>query len=595
MKRILHLKRALSLVWRSAPGWTAASFIVMLVQAVLPLLALYLMKLIVDTSATELAAHQSATFRHLAFLIGLAALLALVTSAIRSLGSLISEAQADEVTDYMQEAIHAKSVEVDLEFYENPVYQDTLHRAQHEAPFRPTRLVNSLVQVIQNGISLLAIGSLLLFSLPWGITLLLILSPFPGILLRLKNARQMYQWQRNRTSTERRIQYFNWLLTLSYYAKELRLFNLGAVFRQRSSGLRKQLRKEKLKIATRRSGGELVTQAGATAAIFASFAFVAYRTIQGVISLGHLVMYYQALQRAQDNLREMLSGLANLYENNLFLTNVYEFLTLAPQISGPLAPQVIPRPMRQGICFENVSFRYRAGFHQALKDIRLTIEPGEIVALVGENGSGKTTLVKLLCRLYDPTIGRITLDGIDIREFDPSLLRREISVIFQDFVQYELTAKENIWFGNTELSPDHPRIVRSARESGADDVIRMLPRSYDTVLGKMFEEGEELSIGQWQKVALARAFLRNSQIIVLDEPTSALDAKAEYDVFNRFRELAEGRSALLISHRLSTVKMADTIYVLDQGQIVERGTHDQLVRHGATYANLFEMQAQSYR
>jgi ABC-type multidrug transport system fused ATPase/permease subunit len=310
---------------------------------------------------------------------------------------------------------------------------------------------------------------------------------------------------------------------------------------------------------------------------------------------GHLVMYYQALQRAQDNLREMLSGLANLYENNLFLTNVYEFLTLAPQISGPLTPQVIPRPMRQGISFENVSFRYRAGFHQALKDIRLTIEPGEIVALVGENGSGKTTLVKLLCRLYDPTIGRITLDGIDIREFDPSLLRREISVIFQDFVQYELTAKENIWFGNTELSPDHPRIVRSARESGADDVIRMLPRSYDTVLGKMFEEGEELSIGQWQKVALARAFLRNSQIIVLDEPTSALDAKAEYDVFNRFRELAEGRSALLISHRLSTVKMADTIYVLDQGQIVERGTHDQLVRHGATYANLFEMQAQSYR
>src|SRR5262249_13712512 len=301
------------------------------------------------------------------------------------------------------------------------------------------------------------------------------------------------------------------------------LFNLGAVFRQRSSKLRKQLREEKLKIATRRSGGELVTQAGATAAIFGSFAFVAYRTIQGAISLGHLVMYYQALQRAQDNLREMLSGLANLYENNLFLTNVYEFLTLAPQISGPLNPQIIPRPMRRGICFENVSFRYRAGFRDALKDIRLTIEPGEIVALVGENGSGKTTLVKLLCRLYDPTIGRIALDGIDIREFNPSLLRRAISVIFQDFVQYELTARENIWFGNTELAPDHARIVRSARESGADEVIRMLPKSYDTVLGKMFEEGEELSIGQWQKVALARAFLRSSQIIVLDEPTSALD------------------------------------------------------------------------
>jgi len=567
----------------------------MLVQAALPLAALYLMKLIVDTAATELASGRVPTFNHLALLIALAGAVALISSFVRSIAALISEAQAEEVTDHMQETIHSKSIEVDLEFYENPAYQNTLHRAQHEAPFRPTRLVNGLVQVIQNGISLLAIASLLLFSLPWTITLLLLLSPLPGVLLRLKNARQMYRWQRERTSTERRIQYFNWLLTLPYYAKELRLFSLGKLFKQRSSDLRTQLRKEKLRIAVRRSTGELVTQGGAAAAIYGSFAFVAYRTLQGVISLGHLVMYYQALQRGQDNLREMLGGLASLYENNLFLTSVYEFLALKPHISGALPAPFVPRPMRRGIRFEDVTFRYPAGPRQALHNIHLTIGPGEIVALVGENGSGKTTLVKLLCRLYDPTAGRITMDGIDIRNFDPSLLRREISVIFQDYVQYELTAKENIWFGNIDLSADHSRIKRSARESGADELIRTLPHGYETVLGKMFEEGEELSIGQWQKIALARAFLRDSQIIVLDEPTSALDAKSEYDVFSRFRELARGRAAVLISHRLSTVKMADTIYVLDQGQIVEKGTHAQLVRHGATYANLFEMQAQSYR
>jgi ATP-binding cassette subfamily B protein len=251
--------------------------------------------------------------------------------------------------------------------------------------------------------------------------------------------------------------------------------------------------------------------------------------------------------------------------------------------------------MQTGFVFERVSFRYPTGSRNVLENISLTIEPGEIVALVGENGSGKTTLIKLLCRLYDPTSGKISLDGKNLRQFKTAELRSEISVIFQDYVQYQLTAKENIWFGNINLPVDHERILSSARHSGADEFISRFSHGYETVLGKMFDEGEELSVGQWQKVALARAFLRDSQVIVLDEPTSALDAKAEYEVFEKFRQLVEGRSAILISHRLSTVKMADCIYVLENGRIVESGTHDELVRRGATYADLFEIQAQNYR
>jgi ATP-binding cassette subfamily B protein len=338
-----------------------------------------------------------------------------------------------------------------------------------------------------------------------------------------------------------------------------------------------------------------VTQVTATVAVFGSYAFIAYRTVQGSITVGDLVMYYQAFQRGHDFLREMLGGLSGLYEDNLFLSNLYEFLDLKRKVVEPLTSRPIPRPMRTGIVFDRVSFQYPTGTRRVLQDISLTIRPGDHVAFVGENGSGKTTLIKLLCRLYDPTDGAITLDGTDLRQFETAALRHEISVIFQDYAQYHLTARENIWFGNPQLSPDQERIVAAARYSGADEVIAGLKRGYDTTLGKWFEDGEELSIGEWQKVALARAFLRDAPIIVLDEPTSALDAKAEYEVFGKFRQLAEGRTTILISHRFSTVRMADCIYVLDDGKIVEAGTHEKLVQRGGKYARLFETQAQYYR
>jgi ATP-binding cassette subfamily B protein len=582
-------------VWQSAPGWTLASFVLLIVQGVLPLLLLYLMKLVVDAVTTGLAApDKGVAFRQVALLIGLMGAVTLVGALCRSLAGLVSEAQSQVVTDHMSDILHAKSIEVDLEYYESAQYYDTLHRAQQEAPYRPTRIVNGLVQVGQNGISLLAMAGLL-FSFHWGVAAVLFAAVVPGVLVRLRYAGKMYRWQRQRTPTERHAWYFHWLLTGDVHAKEIRLFDLGPLFIRRFRDLRQQLRRERLEIATKRSVAELVTQASATLAIFGSYAFIAYRTVQGTITLGDLVMYYQAFQRGQGFLQEMLGGLAGLYEDNLFLSNLYEFLDLKPKVVEPHHPRPVPQPLQTGIVFDRVSFQYPTGTRKVLEDITLTIRPGEHIALVGENGAGKTTLIKLLCRLYDPTEGIITFDGLDLRQFETAALRREISVIFQDYARYHLTARENIWFGDVDLPPDDERIIAAARDSGADGLITGLPQGYETTLGKWFEDGEELSIGEWQKVALARAFLRDVQIIVLDEPTSALDAQAEYEVFNKFRQLAEGRTAILISHRFSTVRLADHIYVLENGRISESGTHDELVRRGGRYARLFETQAQYYR
>ncbi|HET8627698.1 MAG TPA: ABC transporter ATP-binding protein, partial [Thermomicrobiales bacterium] len=373
------------------------------------------------------------------------------------------------------------------------------------------------------------------------------------------------------------------------------LFDLGALFADRFRLLRDQLRRERLALATRRSLADLVTQAGATLAIFGAYIFVAHETIQGVITLGALVMYFQALQRGQTYLQELLQSLAGLYEDNLFLTSFYEFLAVDRTLVDPTRPRPAPRTLRAGLAFDRVSFRYAAGSRLVLDDITLAVRPGEVVALVGENGSGKTTLVKLLCRLYDPTDGAITYEGIDLRRFRPADYRRQISVVFQDYAHYHLTARENIWHGDIASPAEAERIEAAARRAGVHGVLRDLPRGYDTILGKVFEEGEELSIGEWQKVALARAFLRDAPVIVLDEPTSALDPTAEAEAHEKFRHLVAGRAAILISHRLSTVTMADRIYVLERGRIVEQGTHDELLCRGGTYARMFEAQARQYR
>jgi ATP-binding cassette subfamily B protein len=595
IRRALQLRRALRFVWQSAKGWTMANGVLLVLQGVLPLLPLYLMKLMVDAVTAGVAASDKvAAFRHVLLLVGLMGAVTLFTSLIRSIAGLVSGWQAYIVTDHMNEVLLAKSIDVDLEYYESARYYDTLHRAQREAPFRPISIVNGLAQIGQNGISLLAIAALL-FSFHWIIAAILFIAVSSGTAIRLIYTGKMYRWQREQTSTERQAGYLNWMITDCSHAKEIRLFDLGPLFMRRFRDIRRKLRKGSLAITHRRSIADFTAQTFATAGIYGSYAYVAYQAMWGKITLGDLVMYYQAFQLVRGSLQGILSSLAGLYEDNLFLSNLYEFLDLKRTVIEPVHARPVPQPMQRGIVLNHVSFQYPAGARKVFEDISLTIRPGEVVALVGENGSGKTTLIKLLCRLYDPTGGTIAIDGIDLRQFETKALRHEIAIIFQDYAHYHMTARENIWLGNTALPPDHEGVIAAARRSGADDVISALPHGYDTILGKRFEDGEELSIGEWQKVALARAFMRDAQIIVLDEPTSSMDAKAEYEVFQNFRQLVSGRTAILISHRFSTVRMADRIYVLKQGSIIEGGTHEELVRLGGTYARLFEMQAQHYR
>jgi ATP-binding cassette subfamily B protein len=595
VQSIVQLQRALHFVWQSAKGWTVASGILVVVQGVLPLLPLYLMKLVVDATTAGLATpDKGAVFRQVLLLVALMGAATLAIALCNSISGLVGEAQSLAVTDHMNDVLHAKSVDVDLEYYESSRYHDTLHRAQQEAPYRPTRLVNGLVQVGRNGISLLALTGLL-FLFHWFVAVIVFLAVLPGVAVRLGYAGVIYRWQRQQTSTERQAGYLNRMLTGSSHAKEIRLYDLGPLLMCRFRDLRRKLRGERLGIATRRSIAEFGAQTGATVAIYGSLAFVSYQTVQGTNTLGDLVMCYQALQRGQGFLQGLLGGLAGLYEDNLFLSNLYEFLDLKRRIVEPDPAFPVPRPIQTGIVVDHVSFNYPTSGRKVLEDVSLVIRPGEVVALVGENGSGKTTLVKLLCRLYEPTGGTITLDGMDLCRFETAALRREVSVLFQDYVQYHLTARENIWFGNIDLPPDHKRVVAAARDAGVDDVICRLPKGYETILGKQFDEGEELSIGEWQKVALSRTFLSDAQIIVLDEPTSSMDAKTEQAVFQNFRKLASGRTAILISHRFSTVRMADSIYVLQNGRIIEGGTHDELIRRGGTYAHLFEIQARQYR
>jgi ATP-binding cassette subfamily B protein len=547
------------------------------------------MKLIVDAVTFSINAPDKAqAFKQIMLLIVIAGGVALLNALSQLLSNLINEAMSLTVTDHVFDILHAKSVEVDLEYYENPQYFDTLHRAQQEGPYRPTSIVNDLVRLVRNSVTLLAMTGLLV-SLHWGIALILFAAVLPGVLVRIKYANRMYQWHQERTKTERQALYINWVLTGDIHAKEVRLFGLGDLLIDRFSKLHSKLRHEKLAIGKKRSIADFLAQASATIAVFGSFAFIAYRTVHGNITLGDMVMYFQAFQRGLSSMRDLLGGMASLYEDNLFLSNLFEFLTLKPKVTEPADPSPVPRPLQQGIALENVSFQYPGSTRKALEDISLTIAPGEVVALVGRNGCGKTTMAKLLCRLYDPMSGTITLDGIDLKHFATARLRREISVLFQDFVHYHTSAGENIWFGNTDQPPAQENIAVAARQAGVDELISSLPQGYDTFLGKWFEDGEELSSGEWQKIALARSFFRKSQIILLDEPASSLDPRAEHEIFEKFKVLVQGKTAVFISHRLSTVKMADRIFVMDKGRIVESGSYEELLQMAGSFAHLFEM------
>ena len=564
-------------------------------QSVIPLAILYIFKLVVD-HLTEANGYSptGADFQNLAALIIAALGLAVISNLCSALLGYANEMQTHLVADHMQKLVQEKSINMDLAYYEHSQSYDKLHRAQREAPSRPLRIISGLTDLILNSLTLLgALVLLLMFS--WTVVIAVLTASIPVLIYRIKYAEALYQLHREKTASERLSKYLNQVITTAENAKEVRTFGFGSLISHRFGEIRLMIRASLCRISAQAYRRQFITESTAALAGYGSLAFIVYAAVHKTITLGEMVMYFGAFQVAIGSLRPTLSGLAEIYENNLFLSTLYEFLAVPRSVSEPVRPRVMPRPWRFGLRVENLSFRYPDTDKLILDDIGMTIRPGEIIALVGPNGSGKTTLTKLLCRLYDPEAGQITIDGIDLRDFKTEDLRREISVIYQDFGRYHMTARENILLGRPELGAYDPAIIKAARWAGIHDRLIELPKGYDTVMSRTFADGAELSIGQWQKLALARAFVRDSPLILLDEPTSSLDAAAEFEFFEKFRDMAKGRSALIISHRFSTVRLADRIYVLEGGRLIEQGNHDELVALDGLYAHLYRQQAFYYQ
>jgi len=592
---VRHMPRTLKLVWRVGPFGATVLCLLIVLQGLFPAAFALVGKLIIDSILTAIKSPHP--LEHVAPVMGFIALefgLMVVQRGLGAISGLVQQVQGLKLTDYIAGIVHRKTIGLDLEYFENARFHDRLHRAQQEAGLRPMMLLRQLMSEVQNMVTLLAfVGILLAFD--WRVVGILVIVTIPGVLYEMHYSRRMFHWFRARTETERKSRYLGFLLSFPEYAKELRLFKLGRHLADLYQAVRRDLRSERIGLETRRALAGLGASILATGGVYFCYGLAGFYAVIGVITLGDMTMYYRALSGGQRTLQQLLGGLSQLYESNLFLSNLYELLALEPRVIDPPDPLPIPRPMHEGIVLEDVRFKYPGADEEVLRGINLTIRPGERIALVGENGAGKTTLVKLLCRLYDPTAGRILLDGEDLRRYSLEDLHDQVGVIFQDFVRYEFTAGENIGVGDIEHLDDMARIEEAARRSGAHDVIEALSDGYDTQLGHRFSaEGYDLSIGQWQKVALARTFMRMAQILILDEPTSVLDARSEYEVFQRFRELTAGRMAVLISHRFSTVRMADHIYVVGDGKVIEHGSHEELMDLGGHYARLFEMQASSY-
>jgi ATP-binding cassette subfamily B protein len=582
----------LKIVWQSGPGVVIFGLVARLFASLLPLALLWIPKLIVDAIVHAKVSDQAVSPR-LWWLVGaefgLAVLGGILARTIDYSDSLL----ADKYTRHVSIQVMKHAAELDLIAYEDPVFYDRLERARVQATDR-LGMIQQIGRLIQLVITTITLSVTIVVYSPW-LMLLLVAGVLPAFLGESHFAFLGYAKNFRQTPVRRQLDYLRQVGGSKEAAKELKLFGLSKFLTQRFTKLSDGIYDENVALSRRKLIAGAFLSVIAFMGYYSAYVFVIWRTITGVYSIGLWYLLSGAILQASNNLQQIFSTVSGIADQALFLTDLLAFFGMQPTIQSKADALPAPRPIVHGFEFRNVSFRYPGSSRLVLNGLNFHLHPGERVALIGENGEGKTTIVKLITRLYDPTEGQVLLDGVDLKEYRLEDLYREIGVIFQDFMRYEMTARENIAVGRIEEIDDLKLLETAARKSLADAVIGKLSGGYDQMLGRRFDGGVDLSGGEWQKVALARAYLRDAQLLVLDEPTAALDARSEYEVFQRFAELTAGKMALFISHRFSTVRMADRIVVLEKGKIAEEGSHDQLARLGGRYKEMFELQAASYR
>jgi len=588
-----YSRRAIELVWTTSRGLTVGLALLTLFAGVLPAAVAYVGALIVDAVVTAMQTHAAGTTERVIELVALEGLLVALTAGAQRGLSLCQSLLRAQLGQRVNVMILEKALTLDLAQFEDSEFYDKLTRARREASSRPLSLVMRTFGLAQNAVSIVSFGTLLVQFSPWAVAVL-VLAGLPAFLAEAKfsgDAFRLFRWR----SPETRMQlYLETVIAREDHAKEVKLFGLGPLLLDRYRAIFHKLYREDRDLTIRRDSWGFGLGLIGTLALYGAYGWIALTAIAGRITLGQMTMYLMLFRQGQSAVSASLSAVGGMYEDNLYLSTLYDYLeTPVPPSRGALVHGPLPE---DGIRFENVTFTYPDADKPALEEISLHIRPGESLALVGENGSGKTTLIKLLTRLYHPTQGRILLDGQDLEEWEESALRQRVGVIFQDFARYQLRVGENVGAGDVRYFEDESRWREAGDKGMATPFVETLPQGYGTQLGKWFKEGRELSGGQWQKIALARAFMRSeADILVLDEPTAAMDAGAEAQVFEHFRNLTQNRIAILISHRFSTVRMADQIIVIRDGRIIERGNHQDLMRLDGHYAHLFKLQAKGYR
>ncbi len=584
------------LVFQTHRGYTAAILLLRLVRSFIPVAVLWIGKLIIDgVIAAAATAHAGGVpdWWHLAGLVGLELGIAVVGEGLARLSSLLESLLGDLFANRLSVQLMQHAASLDLAQFEDAEVYDHLERARRQTVGR-VGLFTLLLGTAQDLITLISLASVLLLQLPW-LLLLLTVAVLPAFLGEAHFASLGYSLLFQWTPERRLLDYLRYMGASDESAKEVKLFGLSDFLVGRYASLSEKFYQENKTLAVRRNLVSTLLVTVGTLGYYGAYAVIIYRTVMGDFTIGTLTFLAGSFRQSRSLIQSVLLSLSSIYEQSLYLSDLFTFLDVQPSVVSKPGARPVPRPLQTGFRFENVGFRYPGSERWAVRGLTFSFQPHERIALVGENGAGKTTLVKLLARLYDPDEGRILLDDVDLRDYDLDSLRKNIGIIFQDFVRYDFILRENIGVSQVEALGDEARIREAARRSLADSVATRVPQGFDQMLGRRFDNGVELSGGEWQKVALARAYMRDSQVLILDEPTAALDARAEYEVFLRFAELTRGRMAVLISHRFSTVRMADRILVLQGGELVDDGTHEELVARGGLYAELFSLQAAGYR